>query len=344
MTVTSKTVTIKDVAAHAGVSAKTVSRVMNGEQHVRAPVRDVVLRAVDELGYRPNAFARSLSSARSYLIGLFFDDPASGYASEMQRGALTACRARSYHLLVEPLDLGAPHWLATLEDTIRSLSLDGIILPPPLSHNTTLLDALDRIGAPYVLVSPGPAVDRHAGFVEIDEQRAAFDITRHLILLGHRDIGFIAGNPRHASSAQRRAGFTAAMAAADLRIGDTRMLAGDFSFRSGLEAGERLLATDDRPSAIFASNDDMALGVSVAAMKHGVLVPGQLSIAGFDDAVTARLAWPPITTVRQPVMGLGEAAVAILVDPAYRTGDRAAAAFRRRLDYALIARESTIAR
>ena len=335
------TATIKDVAARAGVSPKTVSRVMNGEQHVRAQVRDVVLRAVSELSYRPNAFARSLSSARSYLIGLFFDDPSSGYANEMQRGALIACRAQSYHLLVEPLDVGAPDWLAGLEETIGSLQLDGIILAPPLSQNAALLDALDRLGASYVLVSPDPGANRQAGLVDIDERRAAFDITDHLIGLGHRDIGFIAGNPRHASSAQRCAGFTAAMEAAGLPIGAGRMLTGDFSFRTGLEAGEQLLSTSDRPTAIFASNDDMALGVSVAAMKHGVSVPGALSIAGFDDATTARLAWPPITTVRQPVMGMGEAAVEILVDPAYRTGDRAAAPFRRRLDHALVAREST---
>lgn len=335
------TITIKDVAARAGVSPKTVSRVMNGEQHVRPPIRDVVLRAVDELGYRPNAFARSLSSARSYLIGLFFDDPASGYATAMQRGAMAACRARSYHLLVEPLELGAPNWLAAMQDTVETLRLDGVILAPPLSQNPALLDMLDRLQTPYVLISPDPNLGQCNGLVEINEQRAAFDMTLYLIQLGHRDIGFVRGDLAHASAEQRRMGYASAMASAGLPILEGRIVDGDFSFRAGFEAGERLLASPTRPTAIFASNDDMALGVSVAAMKCGVAVPSDLSIAGFDDAATARLAWPPITTVRQPVTGMGEAAVEILTDALYRSGDRAQPAFRRCLDYALVTREST---
>lgn len=335
------TITIKDVAARAGVSPKTVSRVMNAEQHVRPSVREVVLRAVDELGYRPNAFARSLSSARSYLIGLFFDDPTSGYASAMQRGALTACRAHSYHLLVEPLDLRMPGWATLVEDAVRSLRLDGVILSPPLSQCPSLLDILDQLSVPYVLVSPDPAGPRRAGSVDIDERRAAFDMTRHLVELGHRDIGFIVGDPTHASSLQRRDGFCAAITASGLSVGESRIVAGDFSFRAGLEAGERLLSDHRQPSAIFASNDDMALGVSVAAAKLGINVPAQLSIAGFDDAATARLAWPPITTVRQPVTELGHAAVDMLIDSTYRAGDRTSDGFHRSLAHSIIEREST---
>jgi LacI family transcriptional regulator len=337
------TTTIKDVAARAGVSPKTVSRVMNGEQHVRPSVRDVVLRTVEELGYRPNAYARSLSSSRSYLIGLFFDDPASGYAIEMQRGARAACRAQSYHLLVEPLDILAPDWLAVVQETVRALRLDGVILPPPLSQNQELLDALNRSSTPFVLVSPEPASRSNAGSVGIDERHAALDMTRHLIALGHRDIGFVLGDPGHASSRQRLDGFTSAMDEAGLHVDESRVVTGDFSFRAGLEAGDRLLSGRQGPSAIFASNDDMALGVSIAAMKLGIAVPEQLSIAGFDDAATARLAWPPLTTVRQPVMSLGEAAVKMLVDPLYRSGDRSSATYDQRLDYLIITRESTVA-
>ncbi len=139
------TVTIKDVAAQAGVSPKTVSRVMNGEQHVRPHVRDAVMRVVAELGYRPNAYARSLSSARSYLIALFFDDPASGYATAMQRGALTQCRAQHYHLLVQPLDLSTPDWIDELSETANSLRLDGVILAPPLSQSIALLAQLTML-------------------------------------------------------------------------------------------------------------------------------------------------------------------------------------------------------
>jgi LacI family transcriptional regulator len=334
------TVTIKDVAALAGVSAKRVSRVMNGEQHVRPHVRETVMRVVAELGYRPNAYARSLSSARSYLIALFFDDPASGYATAMQRGALTRCRERHYHLLVQPLDLATPAWVDELAEAALSLRLDGAILTPPLSQNVVLLAQLTTLQIPFVCISPDDHARGQAGSVEIDEERAAFDMTSRLIALGHRDIGFIEGHHAHASSGKRRGGFIAAMAAAGLAVADEHMIGGDFSFRSGLEAGETLLATTPRPTAIFASNDDMALGVSVAALKHGVAVPSELAIAGFDDAPTARLAWPPITTVRQPVSEMGAAAVDILIEPGYRA-NMTAAEYCRRLAYDVIERDST---
>lgn len=332
------TVTIRDVAARAGVSAKTVSRVMNDEQHVRPHVREVVMRVVAELGYRPNAYARSLSSARSYLIALLFDDPASGYAIAMQRGALARCRERHYHLVVQPIDPATPGWIDELADTSLSLRLDGVILGPPLGQNAELLAQLATLRIPFVSISPDDAT--RAGSVEIDEERAAFDMTSRLIALGHRTIGFVEGHHAHISSAKRRAGFVASMTQAGLAVADHYVRPGDFSFRSGLEAGEALLTTSPRPTAIFASNDDMALGVSVAALKLGVAVPSELAIAGFDDAPTARLAWPPITTIRQPVSEMGAAAVDILVDPGYRE-NMADEKFRRRLSYELVEREST---
>jgi LacI family transcriptional regulator len=299
-----------------------------------------VMQVVQELGYRPNAFARSLSSARSYLIGLFFDDPASGYAVAMQRGAMTRCRAHHYHLVVEPLDLTAADWREELTGSLRAMRLDGVVLAPPLSQSAALLDLLAALDVRHVCISPDDEARARAGTIEIDERQAALDMTRRLIALGHRDIGFVEGDPAHASTAARRDGFVAAMAEAGLPVAEGRVARGDFSFRSGVEAGEAMLAGVPRPSAIFASNDDMALGVSVAALKLGLAVPGTLSIAGFDDAPTARLAWPPITTVRQPVAEMGAAAVDMLIDAKYRQSEEPAA-FHARLAYSLVEREST---
>jgi LacI family transcriptional regulator len=335
------TVTIKHVAERAGVSTKTVSRVMNGEQHVRPAVREAVLRVVAELDYRPNAFARSLSSSRSYLLGAFFDDPTSGYAASVQHGALGRCRARGYHLVVEPIDLGTPDWEHDLAATIAALHLDGAILTPPLCEHRPLLDRLVALGLPFVRISPGEEAGP-SGCLEMDEMGAAREMTEHLIALGHRDIGFVIGNPRHGGSSKRLHGFKRAMAEAGLAIAAGRIVAGDFSFRSGFVAGEAMLSALTRPTAIFASNDDMALGVSVAAMKLGIAVPDALSIAGFDDAPTSRLAWPPITTIRQPVAEMAAAAVDMLADPAYRT-DPSAGLYRRHLAHALIVRGSTAA-
>jgi LacI family transcriptional regulator len=334
------TITIKDVAERAGVSTKTVSRVMNGEAHVRPGLRDTVMRVVEELCYRPNAFARSLSSARSYLIGMFLDDPAwSGYAAGMQRGALMRCREKHYHLVVEPVDSHVDGWETELMASIASLRLDGAILTPPLCRLTPLLDRLDAIGLPYVRVSPGEDEAR-SGLVDIDEEGAAFAMTEHLIGLGHRDIGFIEGIPSHAATPKRRAGFLAAMQGAGLAVKAERIVPGDFTFRGGIEGGEALMRSSPRPTAIFASNDDMALGVSAAAAKLEIAVPTEISIAGFDDSPTARVAWPPITTIRQPVGEMASAAVDILIDPAYR-GAPGDPGFHRQLPYELIVRGST---
>jgi len=307
-----KTITIKDVAARAGVSPKTVSRVINGESYVREEVREAVQRVVDELGYRPNAFARELSSARSFLFGLFCDDPASAYAADLQRGALTRCRELSYHLLVEQVARDRHDWLEEIEASLRAVRLGGAILTPPACDWPELLDLFERHRVPVVRISAGDFPGRTPQ-VQMDDSGAAREMTRRLIALGHRDIAFIQGNPTHHAAARRLEGFRAAMQEAGLAIPASRTLQGDFTFRSGLEAGEKLLGARDRPSAIFAANDEMALAVLVAAMRNGVVVPDQLSIAGFDDAPIARMAWPQLSTVRQPNIEMAAMAVDMLV-------------------------------
>lgn len=331
-------VTIKDVAARAGVSPKTVSRVINGERHVRPTVRDAVERVVAELEYRPNAFARSLSSSRSYLLGLFIDDPSSGYAADVQLGALMRCRERSYHLVIEPIDMSAPGWSAQVAGVLAALRLDGAILTPPLCDEAALLDIFDRADLPYIRISPSGDPER-SGLVAMDDRAAALELTEHLIALGHRDIGFIKGDPNHGVSAKRYEGFVSAMASAGLQAPDLRVREGDFSFRSGLELGEAMLGSGAPPTAIFASNDDMAVGVLMTAIKLGIAVPQTLSVVGFDDAPIARAAWPPLTTVRQPKAEMASAAVDMLVDANYRV-NRTDAGYRRLLSYEIITRAS----
>lgn len=334
-----KVVTIKDVAARAGVSPKTVSRVINGEDHVRAEVREAVQRAVAELDYRPNAFARSLSSSRSYLLGLFIDDPVSGYAADVQHGALLRCRARSYHLVVEPVELSRPEWREQIQGSISSLKLDGAIIAPPVCDEPALVDLFVGAALPHVLMAPSVEA-MTSGTVRMDDERAAREMTEHLLAFGHRHIAFVQGPVSHSASARREAGFRAAMAAAGAAVDERAVLRGDFTFRSGMEAGERLLSLKNRPTAIFASNDDMALGVLITAMKCGLAVPEQLSVSGFDDTASSRAAWPQITTIRQPKAEMAAAAVDILTDPRFRRqmGDPE---FHLLLPHALIRRGST---
>ncbi len=312
-----KVVTIKDVAAQAGVSPKTVSRVINGEAHVRPEVRAAVERVVAALDYRPNAFARSLSSSRSYLLGLFIDDPVSGYAADVQHGALLGCRARSYHLVVEPVDLHAPGWADQVRGSIAALRLDGAIIAPPICDEAALTDLFVEAELPMVLVAPS-AAPVAAGTVRMDDRGAAREMTEYLIGLGHRHIGFLQGPITHSASARREEGFRAALAAAGIAVDEDVTLRGDFSFRAGLELGERILRRDRRPTAIFAANDDMALGALITAMKLGIAVPEGLSICGFDDSASSRAAWPQLTTIRQPKAEMAAAAVDILVNPHFR--------------------------
>ena len=329
-------VSIKDVARRAGVSPKTVSRAINGEVHGRAEVRHAVQRIVDEVGYRPNAFPRSLSSSQSYLIGLFIDDPGSGYAADVQLGALKRCRERSDDLVVEPVDMKTGGWREQVADSLAALRLEVAIMTPPLYDHGGLLDVLDAAESPYVRISPREGGDRSA-VVRMDHRAAAFEMTGHLLALGRFDVDFIRGDPNTSASLLHYESFRAAVAAADLAV--ERVFERDLTLRAGIEPGEQVLRARPHPTAMFASNDDMALGVLIAAMKLDVSVPEQLSIAGFDDALIARASSPQLTTIRQPKAEMAAAAVDVLVDPTYRTSKNKAA--QRLLELSLISRMST---
>jgi LacI family transcriptional regulator len=288
-------VTLSDVAARAGVSIKTVSRVVNREENVSRETRERVEAVLNELDYRPNIFARSLAGSRSYLLSLLFDNPSPSYVLELQLGALRQCRAAGYHLIVEEMDSTSGDFDTQVARLLQGSLADGFILTPPLSDNVEVLGALHERGLPCVRIAP------------------AADMTRHLLELGHRRIGFIKGHAAHGASHLRTEGFFAAMRAQGLAVELDLVVEGDFSSRSGVEAAERLLMRSDRPTAIFASNDDMALGAMMVASRLGLHIPQDLSICGFDDSRTALLTWPQLTTVRQPVADMSAAAAELLI-------------------------------
>jgi LacI family transcriptional regulator len=331
-------ITIKDVAALAGVSPKTVSRVINGEAHVRPPVRDAVMKVVAELGYRPNEHARGLSSSRSFLIALLFDDPASGYAADVQLGAIERCRHHGHHLVVERIDRAMPDWLADVDATIASLRPAGVVLTPPLCDWSELTALLIHRQVPFVRIAPGSDTVP-AAMVTIDDFAAAVDVTELLIGFGHRDIAFVEGIRSHGAARKRLAGFREAMTRRSYEIREDWIHEGDFTFRAGLAAGEALLNLPNRPSAIFAANDELALGVLISALRMNIAVPGDLSVAGFDNAPISRMAWPQLTTVQQPNRQMASAAVDILVDPSYT--HLPANSFSQKMTYTLIPRDST---
>ena len=331
-------ITIKDVAQAAGVSFKTVSRVLNDEPNVRNELRERVKAVAAELGYVPNVAARDLAGGRSYLIGLMFDNPSEAYISKIQTGAITRCRSTGYYLIVEPLE-PADDVVATLEPILSRLRVEGLILTPPICDNLAVLDAIERAGVRYVRIAPDRDADR-APCVAMDDVHASYEMTRHLLSLGHRDIAFIKGHPDHGATPRRLEGYLRAMGEAGLIVPAEHIQAGAFSFQSGMVAGERLIGLAEPPTAIFASNDDMALGVMWAALHAGLSVPGDISVAGFDDSEPSRMAWPQLTTIRQPIAEMSAAAVDILIE-ATAKGRGAQTVANRWLDYQLIVRGST---
>ena len=310
-----KNVTINTIAKEAGVSIKTVSRVFNQEPNVRPATRDKVLQAARKLNYRPNMAARSLASNKSYVIVHFYDNPSPDYLERAHEGIHKTCRANGYFAVMEPVTPAKGAKRTYAEEVgayIRQFSIDGIILTPPLSDDPALMAVLDGARMPYVRISPHYAPQK-SSCVCIDERAAARLMTRHLVALHHKRIAFIAGPPAHGAAKARQNGFEDVLGEAGLERADCPVLQGDFSFRSGFSAFETLVRNGPVPGAIFAANDDMAAGVMVAAMKAGLDIPADLSVAGYDGSRIGEILWPALTTIRQPVRAMAERATALLL-------------------------------
>jgi LacI family transcriptional regulator len=301
--------TIDHVAEKAGVSIKTVSRVLNGA-HVGEKTREKVIKAATRLKYSPNLAARRLAANRSFVIGLLYDTPQSDYVTSIQIGSLGVCRRERYDLLIHPCSTVAP---GLIEEIGRLLhTVDGFLLTPPVSDYLPLLVSLKKEEMKFVRVSQRPELS-DAPCISVDDERAAGEITELLIALGHRRIGFIMGNPEHGASHDRLRGFQEALAAHRIAPDASTIAQGMFTFESGYEAARSLLGVGRRPTAIFASNDHMAMGVLRAAHELDLNIPDDLAVSGFDDTPMASFAWPPLTTVRQPIQEVASLATEILL-------------------------------
>lgn len=335
-------VTIDDVARAAGVSAMTVSRVINQGKNVRASTRAAVLAAVEKLNYSPNAAARSLAGGEAMNIGLLYANPSAGYLAQFLIGALRAARSAGVHLVLESCESEDSDEQAEVTRWIATSDVEGVVLPPPLSESKRIIAELETLGIPVVTVAMG--AERPGSLnVRIDDRTAAHEMTRYLLDLGHRRIGFIKGHPRHVASAARYAGFCDALKEAGVDPAEAPVEQGFFTYRSGMIAAEKLLSADGRPTAIFASNDDMAAAAVSVARRFGLAVPEDLSVVGFDDTALATTVWPELTTVKQPIAAMAEAALQLLIadlrSPATNTARRAT---ERVLSHALIVRDSAV--
>lgn len=341
--------TITDVAQRAGVSIKTVSRVLNHEPNVTEKTRSKVNEAATALRYRPNLSARSLAGSRSYLIALLYDNPSAEYIAKLQRGATDACRTRGYHVMVEHMRLTDDRLSEDMELLLERLPVDGVILTPPLADSPQLLTILNEAQTPYVQVSPRSSTLVDESSILIDDVSAAYEMTKFLIDAGHIRIGFICGDESHGSSALRRQGYLNALKEAGIQIEESLIVNGDYSFQSGCRAARRLLSLATTPSAIFASNDNMAAGVISVAGSLGISIPDRLSVCGFDDTELASMLFPALTTIRQPIYDMGALAAKTLMGPAPGVKKRPSAAPKAELsdpsvNYELVVRASTAPR
>jgi len=304
--------TINDIARLAGVSKKTVSRVINRSPLLNEETRDRVAKVIRDTGYVPNPQARALALRRNFLVGLVHDNPSAQTVLNVQQGILGALRDTEFEMVVRPVDRGSSTMLTDIRDFISRQRPFGVILLPPISENDQLADLSRELGCRYVRMGSAQ-IDTPEHMVASNDRQAVMEATRYLIAQGHRRIGLISGPHGFRSARERRQGFEEALSEAGIKLPRSLIADGNYTFESGIAATQSLLDVSPRPTAIFASNDDMAAGVLFAARQRGLSVPEQLSIVGFDDQPLAARLWPPLTTVHWPMKAMGRSAALKLI-------------------------------
>ena len=308
----SKPITIEDIARQAGVSTSTVSRVLNGSKPVADDKRALVVAAVEQHQYRPNAMARGLVRGRSMMIGVLVQDIVSPFFAQMVLGIEQGLHRAAYRPMI-----ATTHWASEYQqEEERSLQLllerrvDGVIVLAGRLPDDQLRTVAAQV--PMVIVARRVA-GLESQCIFIDNQAGAYRATRYLIGLGHTRIAHIAGPTDHPDAADRLAGYCAALADAGLTV-DQRLIAqGQFTEATGLAGIEELLARGERFSAVFAANDQTAYGAMLGLFNHGYRIPTDMSVVGFDDQYLSAYTLPPLTTVRQPVVEMGQAAAAAVL-------------------------------
>lgn len=309
-----KKLTISDIARQAGVAKVTVSRVINNSPKVTARTRDKVLSTMARLNFVPDVRARGLATNRTYLLGLVYYESANAlYISDIQRGALAGALAGGYELIMHPLQDIHGSVTADVERFVERTKVDGVILVPPISQSDEVVNMLVE-KAVGVMRMTARQIDLPERTVISQDRIGAALMTNYLIDLNHLDIAFIRGPEGNISAQEKYEGFCSAMKERGLRVKKRLIVRGNYSLRSGYDSAIRLISRSSPPSAVFAANDYMALGVLRAALARGVAVPSQLSVAGFDDSSMCGLVWPSLTSVHQSLDEVGRQAAQKLID------------------------------
>ena len=328
--------TIRTVAERAGVSMMTVSNVINGTGQVSVKTRALVRQAIRSTGYIPNLDARSLASGGANRIALIYSGHQVPFLGEVLFSAFNATASFGAQLALRASSGLTRKALEKLALSVARSGIQGLLIAPPCAELLVESTVLLEIKA-VAIATAGPMPDMHT--VRIDNRTAAAKLTEYLIHLGHRRIGFITGSPRHGDSKERRTGYEQAMQRSDIPVQQELIADGEFTFESGRRAAEHLLTLSSKPTAIIASNDEMAAGALWMAQQRGLKLPDDLSVVGFDDTPTALKTWPPLTVIRQPIAAMVERGVSLLMEETHEK--KSAALSDVVLDYTLVERAST---
>ncbi|MDG1751035.1 MAG: LacI family DNA-binding transcriptional regulator [Thalassotalea sp.] len=306
--------TINDVAKQAGVSIKTVSRVMNNEPSVRQPTREKVMEAVKSLNYKPNLAARNLAGTKAYSIAFIYDNPNAYYVIDMQNGILSACKKQGFELLIHPCNSKSDGILDEITNMVKHSRIAGLVLTPPFSEMPEFVKHILDLEVDVVRIMSGDnAPDNLSPCIMVNDHQASMSITQHLIDLGHKNIGFIAGQSEHMSTVERLRGYKQALKENNIDIDKRLIIDGEYSFESGVQGAKQLMEGELRPTAIFSCNDEIAAGALFASRLMGISIPEQLSITGFENSPFSRQTWPRLTTANQPNPKIAEGAANLLI-------------------------------
>ena len=317
-----KPATIKDVAAAAGVSLQTVSRVINNGPNVRPAITERVNEAIERLGYVPSLAARRMGGKRSFLLLALNDrdrtiegwrsGDGTDWVDQMLLGGMLECAAHGYRMIFELVDTHSNNVERELTSALGAIHPDGVILTPPHGDNPLIRALLSQRRIPFARIgstSPGPGIA-----IAMDDAAAASAATAHLASLSHRRIGFITGSDEYALSAERLEGYRRAIREAGLDDDPSLVAPGNFTFQSGIQATRQLLSLADPPTGIVASSDQMSLAALEVAKDRGMEVPQELSVVSFDDTPIVKFSTPPLTAIRQPISDMTARAAKLLID------------------------------
>ncbi|ANB62309.1 catabolite control protein A [Anoxybacteroides amylolyticum] len=302
-------VTIYDVAREANVSMATVSRVVNGNPNVKPSTRKKVLEAIERLGYRPNAVARGLASKKTTTVGVIIPDISSIFFAELARGIEDIATMYKYNIILSNSDQNKEKELHLL-NTMLAKQVDGILF---MGGNITEehVNEFQKSDVPIVLAAT--IEENHLiPSVNIDYEQAAFEAVTHLLEKGHARVAYITGPANDPINNKKLAGYRRALEARGIAYDEALIVEGDYSYDSGIEAYEKIAELEERPTAVFAGTDEMALGIIHGAQDHGMHVPEQLEVIGFDNTRLATMVRPRLTTVVQPMYDIGAVAMRLL--------------------------------